>query len=499
MILSILRGFVLETGSFANAYNQKTCEVSMDTYNNESTPIENNEEQQPKSIKGIRIQTINYLMIAASCILYILILYITIQVSIRYNTLTKNIETYTLCSQDANSLEKASDYLTEQVRLYVITTDPQYMDAYINELYSTMRREHALENLKNYEIINEETLSYLQQALDESNRLTLTEFYAMRLVGEATGYDPGAFPDAVKNTVLSEEDAALTSDAKLQKAQALVFDSEYLHTKKLIKDNTSSCVNSIISITLNAQDISIDAMEQSLFYQRIYISILFFLNIITFVMIINLIVKPLKIYVNCIKEEKMLSILGSYEFKYLALTYNDIYHLNKANESMLRQKAEHDPLTGLANRGTFDRLKVLLKHDTPLVLFLIDVDCFKGINDTYGHKTGDQVLIKVANALQKSFRSHDFVMRIGGDEFAAVMTQITLEQRSALDQKAVLISEFLSQKDGGLPDVTVSIGAAYSENGFTEKLYILADKALYHVKENGRNGYALYQDIFQDS
>lgn len=461
----------------------------MDTYKD----ITKN-EQPPKNIKGIRIQTVNYIMIVASCILYILVLYITIQVSIRYNELTENINNYTICSQDAADLENASDYLTEQVRLYVTTADPKYMDAYIDELFVTKRREYALEDLKNREL-NEESLSYLQQALNDSNNLTSTEFCAIRLVVEATGYDPALLPDALKNTTLSAEDAALTADAKMQKAQRLVFDSEYLHTKELIKGNTTSCLNSIISATLDAQDASIIAMEQSLFRQRIYISILFFLNIATFIMIIILIVKPLKIYVNCIKEEKMLTILGSYEFKYLALTYNDIYNLNKVNETILRKKAEHDPLTGLANRNTFDSLKMIFNDQTPLTLFLIDVDYFKSVNDNYGHKVGDLVLIKVANALQKSFRSQDFVMRIGGDEFAAVMTQITLEQRAVFDQKVASINEFLSNGEDGLPKVTLSIGAAFSENGFAEGLYELADKALYHVKEHGRNGYALYQDI----
>ena len=464
----------------------------MDTYHD---TMKN--EQPQKNIRGIRIQTLNYIMIVASCILYILILYITIQVSMRYNTLTETINTYTICSQSANNLEKASDYLTEQVRLYVITADSKYMDAYIDELFVNMRREHALEDLKNHEV-NNESLSYLQQALNESNELTSTELYAIRLVKEATDNGSGSLPDAINNTVLSAEDEALSADAKLQKAQRLVFDSEYLHAKELIKADTSSCLNSIISATLDAQDISIAAMEQSLFRQRIYISILFFLNIATFIMIIILIVKPLKIYVNCIKEEKMLSILGSYEFKYLALTYNDIYNLNKVNETMLRKKAEHDPLTGLANRSTFDSLKLILKGNTPLTLFLIDVDYFKGVNDNYGHKIGDLVLIKVAKALQKSFRSQDFVMRIGGDEFAAVMTQITLEQRAVLDQKAVLINEFLSSEDDGLPKVTLSIGAAFSDAGFTDDLYVLADRALYHVKENGRNGYAFYQDLDPD-
>lgn len=162
---------------------------------------------------------------------------------------------------------------------------------------------------------------------------------------------------------------------------------------------------------------------------------------------------------------------------------------------MLRQKAEHDALTGLANRGFFDNLQQILKGDLPLTLFLLDVDYFKNFNDTYGHKVGDQVLKKVASALQKSFRSQDFVMRIGGDEFAAVITHVTLEQRSVLDQKISFINQYLSDTTDGLPVVTLSIGAAFSDQGFTDNLYVLADKALYYVKENGRNGYALYQDI----
>lgn len=451
-------------------------------------------EQQPANIKGIRIQSLSYIMIAVSCIFYIFILYITLRVSENYDSLTQNITTYTLCSQDADSLEEASDYLTEQVRLYVMTTDPEYMNAYIEELYVTKRREQALENLRIHNI-SEESLSYLQQALDDSNALAVTELYAIRLVGEAVGYPPDLFPDSMKSIRLSEEDAALSSEEKLQKAQTQVFNTEYLHSKELIRSDIASCLDSIVSASLKAQETSAADMNQSLFRQRFYISILFFLNILTFIMIIILIVKPLKIYVNCIKEEKMLSIIGSYEFKYLALTYNDIYTLNRVNESMLRQKAEHDPLTGLANRAAFDKLQQIMKTDNPLTLFLIDVDYFKNVNDTYGHKVGDQVLKKVATALQKSFRSQDFVMRIGGDEFAAVITNITLEQRFVFDQKAAIINKFLSGAEDGLPTVTLSIGAAFSEHGFTDNLYTLADKALYHVKEHGRNGYALYQDI----
>ena len=70
-----------------------------------------------------------------------------------------------------------------------------------------------------------------------------------------------------------------------------------------------------------------------------------------------LIVKPLQLYINCIKEEKRLDITGSYEFKYLALTYNDIYEVKASHEALLRHRAEHGPLTGLINQGAFDQMK----------------------------------------------------------------------------------------------------------------------------------------------
>lgn len=460
----------------------------MGTYNTE------HKEQPKENVKGIRIQSLSYVMIVASCIFYILILYITIQVARNYSSLTRNITTYTVCSQDADALEDASDYLTEQVRLYVMTKDPQYRDAYLEELYVTRRRENALENLQTHNI-SEDSLSYLQKALNDSNELAITELYAIRLVGEAAGFTSDTFPDSLKNVLLSDADTALSSDAKIEKAQMLVFNLDYLHAKEVIRSDISSCLSSIVSASLNAQETSADAMRRTLFRQRIYISVLFFLNIMTYIMIIVLIIKPLKIYIDCMKEQKMLSIMGSYEFKYFALTYNDIFNLKKVNETMLRQKAEHDALTGLANRGFFDNLQQILKGDLPLTLFLLDVDYFKNFNDTYGHKVGDQVLKKVASALQKSFRSQDFVMRIGGDEFAAVITHVTLEQRSVLDQKISFINQYLSDTTDGLPVVTLSIGAAFSDQGFTDNLYVLADKALYYVKENGRNGYALYQDI----
>lgn len=461
----------------------------------------NNEKATPSAgqngrpARGVRIQTMNYIMIAASLLLYGLILHVTLQVSDRYQTLVKNTETYIACSEDAFLLKERSDSLTEQVRLYVMTADIGYRDAYLEELHSDAHLGNILGEMETYPV-SEDSLNFLRDALAQSDKLTSTELYSIRLMGEALGYEPEDFPDELENISLTEEDERLSPEDKIAKAQDLVFNSDYQNSKERITDGISSCLDSIVSETLKEQELSASTMEQTLILHRVHISLLLIVNILTFLMIFFLVVKPLRLYINCIKQEEKLSVTGSYEFQYLALTYNDIYNVNAANEATLRYKAEHDPLTGAINRGAFERLKqILSKEHIPLALLLVDVDQFKGINDTYGHEIGDAVLKKVTRLLQENFRSDDFVARIGGDEFAVIATKVTKDQQDILIQKQEMINRTLSEPDDGLPKVSLSIGVAFSEDGFLEDLYRRSDKALYHVKENGRCGCAFFEDL----
>lgn len=213
-------------------------------------------------------------------------------------------------------------------------------------------------------------------------------------------------------------------------------------------------------------------------------------------MIIVLIIKPLQIYINCIKDEKRLDIVGSYEFKYLALTYNDIYELKASHEALLRQRAEHDALTGLINRGAFEQIKQLFAaNPVPLALLLIDVDKFKTINDTYGHEMGDEIFKKIAHTIKDSFRSKDYPARIGGDEFAVILTDITLREKEVIRRKVGKMNEILMAPSDGLPPVSLSVGGAFSAQGFIDGLYANADRALYVVKEKGRCGCRFYEDL----
>ena len=146
------------------------------------------------------------------------------------------------------------------------------------------------------------------------------------------------------------------------------------------------------------------------------------------------------------------------------------------------------------NRGSFDRVLQIYKNgDTHYALILVDVDIFKSVNDTYGHAVGDQILKKVAKLLKQMFRSIDFVCRIGGDEFAIVMVEMTSDLGYTIEEKIQAINEELTSADDGLPKVSVSVGVAFSDRDNPgEDIFQDADKALYRTKENGKCGCSIY-------
>ncbi len=452
------------------------------------------EEKGQKQVKGIRISTVNIIMIFISCVLYILLITATIRVSGKYNDVHNSMDEYIAFEENEAFLTEGSTYLTEQVRLYTVTLEPEYMEHYFTEVHETRRRETALEQLES-SYGGDKAYEYLVEALQHSNDLMQDEIYAMKLISESQGYTKEQIPEEVQAAVLSDEDQKLDSEEMIQRAREIVFGTDYQEARTRILDNVENSMKSIHEKTHEKMLGDADSLESTMIIQRRLVSILFVENIATFLLIILLIIKPLRIYVNCIKEEKMMEITGSYEFKYLALTYNDIFEIKNANEAMLRYRAEHDPLTGIVNRGGFEQLKNMFRvKGSALGLLIIDVDKFKLINDGYGHEVGDQVLKKVAGFLKDEFRATDYPARIGGDEFAVILTGMTEEMGAVVMRKIGKINESLLHPDDGLPQVSLSVGGAFSEQGFTDDLYKMADAALYVVKENGRCGCRFYEE-----
>lgn len=164
----------------------------------------------------------------------------------------------------------------------------------------------------------------------------------------------------------------------------------------------------------------------------------------------------------------------------------------------LEKVSTHDELTGLLNRRGGNQIMehhhaVLMRDPCERNNFAIlyfDLDRFKGINDKYGHKTGDQVLKFVGETLTKNLnRGGDVVVRLGGDEFAALLSECTLAQAEAVKVKvkAALLSKFF-EYEGVRLSIRTSIGVAVAltENGGVlslDQLHKVADKAMYVDKE----------------
>lgn len=164
-------------------------------------------------------------------------------------------------------------------------------------------------------------------------------------------------------------------------------------------------------------------------------------------------------------------------------------------EERLLLSATTDGLTGLLNRGTLTRrIEDYLKlEDTEGAIFIIDIDNFKSINDTYGHQMGDEVIKGIAGAIKKVFRKSDILGRLGGDEF--MVFAVGLHQRTDARDKGSKLNELChSVVADTTVKTSVSIGCSlYPADGSNyQELYSAADSVLYDVKEGGRNGCKVY-------
>lgn len=445
-------------------------------------------------VKGLRIRTFNYIMILVTCILYGFLIYETVQISRRYGQLSRVTDDHIECERLAAQVMIGSDTLTEQARLYAVTGDISCAEAYFQEAEVDRNREKGLEAMRAYHP-DGKVLHYLQTALDYSYALMEREYHSMKLMSVACGYRDEELPAYLATVELPEEERDWTREQMLAEAQELVIGSEYKAEKGRILDNIDYCMNSILEYTNRTRMETSEALGHTIRQQRLFVTLMFVMTVVIFFFITVLIIRPLRIYIKCIGDNRMLEIIGSYEFKYLALTYNDIYELNAANEVMLRRQAERDGLTQLLNRASFDKLQTTLRnYAMPVALLLIDVDKFKTVNDTYGHAGGDQVLRTVAKVLEDSFRSSDFVARIGGDEFAVVMTDADERMRLPIQCKVEEMNRRLQEPKAGNPKTSLSVGVAFSERGFDDGLFKRADAALYETKERGRCGCSFYKE-----
>lgn len=172
------------------------------------------------------------------------------------------------------------------------------------------------------------------------------------------------------------------------------------------------------------------------------------------------------------------------------------------NEKRIAYLAQHDLLTGLANRAVFsekldEAAKRLQRHGTTFTVLMLDLDRFKIVNDTLGHAAGDQLLVEVARRLSSSLRDTDVLARLGGDEFAIIQENEKNQNEGAIALALRIIGLIDQPLDLGSNRVSVgtSIGIAFApqHGADAETLLQKADVALYATKSGGRNDFRIFQ------
>ena len=249
----------------------------------------------------------------------------------------------------------------------------------------------------------------------------------------------------------------------------------------------------IINLDFSMDELNKD-LDEIFNYFIILIGIVIFVFVIIYLFVLFNISNKLvhlhdNIKSNTLSKKENLIVREIYE---LTNSYNQL-NTNLNEQIKINMNLSYiDCLTQTKNRKAYDEkitelLSLFRRYKTPFSIAMLDIDNFKSINDNYGHKIGDDVLIKMTQLIHKNMRESDFLYRIGGEEFILIYTQTQFPNSLLITEKIrKLIEKDLNTIDN--KSITVSIGLTEVENNDTEDLiYQRVDKFLYTSKNSGKN------------
>ena len=396
-------------------------------------------------------------------------------------------ENYLEYTRAADDLQNASNTLTDNARLYVSTGTMAFIDAYFKEYSNEEKgknREKAVETLKKSN--NTSAVRSLEQALETSNLLVYTELKAMKLRAVADfGYsvDLSAYPelDAIE---LDAKYASSTAQDKRTDARELVNGEEYGAKKTLITEYTAQARDLILEATNGEYNEYSRRMKNSLMMQFVLVILLSIIIIIVFALLLLSLILPLTDNVTKIENgEKLQENVGLKEIRLLATSYNELLKNKNLLEQNLRNLAHTDALTGLPNRLAFTHILAGDFEDKKITgsaaFFSFDVNDLKLINDTGGHLQGDNLLRSAAKCILDCFGNDkgDNCFRFGGDEFAAFLSPVSVNEIAARMERFELIQ--------AQNNIRIACGYAFSEDMSDvtpQELFKQADDRMYEQK-----------------
>ena len=303
--------------------------------------------------KGISHRRVHFWLIVVIVIFSGTVVFATFRLTKSFTRVREAAKQHSELQDAAHDLMNASDYLTEQVQRFTINGDPVFLERYFTEAFESKRREEAIEVMKN-DRRTDAAFRQLQEAMDSSVKLMDQEYYAMRLVIEAKGYEE--YPEILKNVVLSEEDLALAPEDKMQRATELVLNDAYYEQKDRIRNGMQESLNEVDKFANSTEEAEYALLNRELLVARIAILIQAVLVFFMMWLTTRYSITPILRAIEQVRADLPIAEYGSDEFKYLAKAYNKMYQKNKANLEKLSYMASHDELTVAYNRVGYDYL-----------------------------------------------------------------------------------------------------------------------------------------------
>lgn len=443
---------------------------------------------------GLRLSNFSTAMTVGMVILCICLFFTTVDVLQRYDRVMEATETYVHWSENAAKVHEASEYLTEQVRLFAQTAERDYMENYFMESYVTKRRTRVLDEIREY-YADTQVAEELEQAIRESQKLMEREYYAMKLVCTGAGIAAQYIPPEVQEAAWQAGDDALSPQAQWDKGRALLYDAAYQEAKDSIYGHLDAFATQIVEEEGRQQQESISHFLGSVHTQRMFVGVVIVLELITLFILMQMIAKPLRQFIRRIRERAMLDIEGVEELQLLAGVYNEMYEAIAAESAEFRYQPENDPLTGVMHEGTYREIaQALEENDEPMALMIFRMDDFSALTAQYDSKTIDWMLKKAAALLNENAELKDHIFHIGREEFAAVFMDTTRAKRTRLEEIFRKINDKALESDEGLPPFSMSAGAAFSPEGWQKALSAKAREALLQAHQQGAGELSFYEE-----
>lgn len=436
--------------------------------------------------KGIKVGILSLIFIVIGVITMFASIAMIQKIYTRYSEMMDSYQFEDTQRAASDSFKEAIDFLEEQARKFVVTGNIENARNYFEEKNITKRRESAIETIENSHVFALES-KLLANAMELSELSGEYEIHAMALAAHAMNLDKSLLPEEIAAYELPQEEISQDSFKQQNLAMHLLYSDEYEDYKAKINWDDESAVTLVKDESATWYREAETDLIMALNITTALIFVLFVLFVLIFIFNMLLVVRPAGKFVNALNQKEKLPVIGGYELRKFARRYNDIYRSNKKNLDLLTEQGEVDELTGTLKVTTLEHVRhSLTQNNDPLGIMMVDIDNFRSLKEANGYEMADKLVAKVAKLLTKTFKSSDYIIRTGTDQFEVFLLRMQPKDSELVQEMVSEINKKLKDSADGIVAASVSVGVAFSENGYTEETERNADMALNYVKGNER-------------